>query len=349
MHHYLAAREVGPKPAYPDHSRGFSRCSLIDRSVGSVHTGLGRCHLANGGQVETHVQSFEESFYIVSGSPTLVFDRRAYRLGPGACGVIPVGTPHAWIGPDRGSAHWIDILSPQPRVDGLPSDTFFLGPPRVEERYELDVRDPRSRHLFLLTEADIELDRLRTGASVDAPSVSASMNTALLAYSGITVKMLVDERLGAELSTMFIVEYQPGGVAHLHDHPLEEAYVILEGEVEATADDRTYLLRAGDVFWTGVGCIHGFHNTSQHRVRWLETQAPPLPARYGYRFNRDWEYLSGKLAIQLDGTQSDVSTRTQTDALSRTKLDVPPHAQPEASNRADTDLSSRPAVDVARR
>jgi mannose-6-phosphate isomerase-like protein (cupin superfamily) len=103
---------------------------------------------------------------------------------------------------------------------------------------------------------------------------------------------------------MFMVEYQPGGVAHPHDHPLEESYFILEGDIEAVADGRQYMLSAGDVFWTGVGCIHGFRNTSRHRVRWLETQSPQLPSRYGYRFNRDWQYLADKLA----GPQSVLTT-----------------------------------------
>jgi quercetin dioxygenase-like cupin family protein len=121
------------------------------------------------------------------------------------------------------------------------------------------------------------------------------MATALLAYSGIAVKMLVDERLGAVLHTMFMVEYQPGGVAQPHDHPLEEAYYILEGEVEAMADDEHFVLRPGDVFWTGVGCVHAFWNKSDANVRWLETQAPQPPANHSYRFNRDWEHLADKL------------------------------------------------------
>ena len=89
----------------------------------------------------------------------------------------------------------------------------------------------------------MDVDNLKLGAAVDAPTVSASMATALLAYSGIAVKMLVDPRLGAVLHTMFMVEYQPGGVAQPHDHPLEEAYYILEGEVEAMADDEKFTLR----------------------------------------------------------------------------------------------------------
>ena len=141
----------------------------------------------------------------------------------------------------------------------------------------------------------MNLDRLKAGAPVDEPTVSASMATALLAYSGIAVKMLVDQRLDAQLHTMFMVEYEPGGVAHPHDHPLEEAYVILEGEVEAHADGEQYTLRAGDVFWTGVGCVHAFYNRTEGRVRWLETQSPQPPTRHSYRFNRDWEYLQTRI------------------------------------------------------
>ena len=121
------------------------------------------------------------------------------------------------------------------------------------------------------------------------------MATALLVYSGIAVKMLVDQRLDAQCHTMFMVEYQPGGAAHLHDHPLEEAYYLLDGEVEAVADDKTYILKPGDVFWTGVGCIHAFYNRSNTTVRWLETQAPQPPSRHSYRFNRDWDYVKDKL------------------------------------------------------
>jgi quercetin dioxygenase-like cupin family protein len=94
---------------------------------------------------------------------------------------------------------------------------------------------------------------------------------------------------------MFMVEYQPGGVAQPHDHPLEETYYILEGEVEAMADDEHFVLGPGDVFWTGVGCIHAFWNKSDGRVRWLETQSPQPPTNHSYRFNRDWDYLAERL------------------------------------------------------
>jgi quercetin dioxygenase-like cupin family protein len=301
MHGVIRREDIRPVPAYPGHSKGYSRYPVVDRGVGSVHTALGLCALDAGGHVDTHVQSYEESFYVLEGEPTLVLDGRAHPLPPGACGVIPVGVPHAWLGSGKGTAKWIDMLAPQPREDGAEPDTFFLGPPAAAEKSVLDIRDPRSRNLFRMVDADIMLDKLKVGARVDAPTVSASMATALLAYSGIAVKMLVDQRLDAQLHTMFMVEYQLGGVAHPHDHPFEEAYYILDGEVEATGDDKRYTLRTGDVFWTGVGCVHAFYNTSAGTVRWLETQSPQPPARHSYRFSRDWEYLREKLAGAASG------------------------------------------------
>lgn len=295
MHHVLPASQIQPQPAYVGHSRGFSRASLVDRAAGSVHMGLGLCQLDPGGSLDSHLHSFEESFYVLEGEPTLLMEGRSYTLLPGACGFVPVGVPHAWRGPVRGCARWIDMLSPQPREAGLPDDTFFLGPPAGLEPQALDIRDPRFWNVFRMVDSDIQVEKLRVGAALDAPTVSASMATALLVYSGIAVKMLVDQRLGCNLSSMFMVEYQPGGAAHLHDHPLEESYYILEGEVEAVGDGKSYLLRAGDLFWTGVGCIHAFYNRTNGTVRWLETQSPQPPARYSYRFNRDWDYLKEKL------------------------------------------------------
>ena len=296
MHHVLRADQIRPRPAYPDASSGFARSSLVDAAAGSVHMAVGLCTLDGDGSVDEHVHSFEESFYVLEGSPVLVLDGRGYILRPGACGLVPVGVRHAWAGAGE-SARWIDMCSPQPRVDAVGGeDTFFVGPaPTGLEPAPLDVRDPRTRNLFRLDEGQMSLDRLKAGAAVDEPTVSASMATALLAYSGIAVKMLVDQRLDAQLHTMFMVEYEPGGVAHPHDHPLEEAYVILEGEVEAHADGEQYTLRTGDGFWTGVGCVHAFYNRTDGRVRWLETQSPQPPARHSYRFNRDWEYLQSRI------------------------------------------------------
>ena len=115
------------------------------------------------------------------------------------------------------------------------------------------------------------------------------MDTALLAYSGISVKMLVDRGLGADLLTMFTVDYEVGGAAQAHDHPFEETYFFLAGEVEAELDGQPFRLRAGDIVFAGVGSVHGFWNDGPDRVRWIETQAPQPPARHAYRWEPTWQ------------------------------------------------------------
>jgi quercetin dioxygenase-like cupin family protein len=276
---------------------GLERASLVGRHVGAVHTGFALVSLQPGGSVSTHLHSTEQSFFVLEGSPQVTIEGHTYSLGPGACGLAPVGVPHAWrVDVEGEKATWLEMNAPAPRLSG-PPDTFWTGEPAPAPKAPRppDIRDPRSRVFFRLGEGEMDVDNLKVGAAVDAPTVSASMATALLAYSGIAVKMLVDQRLGAVLHTMFMVEYQPGGVAQPHDHPLEEAYYILEGEVEAMADDDVFVLGPGDVFWTGVGCIHAFWNKTGGRVRWLETQSPQPPANHSYRFNRDWDYLTERL------------------------------------------------------
>jgi mannose-6-phosphate isomerase-like protein (cupin superfamily) len=141
----------------------------------------------------------------------------------------------------------------------------------------------------------MDLHTLAGGSNVDAPTVSPSMATALLAYSGIGVKMLIDQQLGAQLHTMFVVDYQPTAIAHPHDHPFEEAYVFIEGEVHALVDGELMVFHPGDVLWAGVGADHGFENRGSGLVRWIEVQAPQPPARHSYRFSREWEHLAAKL------------------------------------------------------
>jgi quercetin dioxygenase-like cupin family protein len=294
VHHVARAAEIGFGDGPAGHASGYRRAAVIDRSVGSVHTGLSLVELDPGGYLDTHVQSYEEQFYVTEGAPVLILDGHALELTPGACGAIPVGTPHAWRGPASGTARWVELNMPIPRAAG-PRDIFFLGPPSDLPARPLDIRDPRNRHFFRMTEHDIDVDKLKLGAKKEAPTVSASMATALLVYSGVSVKMLVDQRMSAALGQMFMVDYQPGGLALPHDHPLEESYVILEGEVEFVADGETYLLHKGDVCWTGVGCIHAFYNRTNGRIRFLESQSPQPPAQHSYRFDRDWDYLEAKL------------------------------------------------------
>jgi quercetin dioxygenase-like cupin family protein len=276
---------------YGSRSRGLGRWSLVDHSAPAVHTGFGVCELAPGGEIDSHVHSFEESFNMLAGEVVLETPEAAALLVAGDYGVIPLGVPHRWRNIGDATARWADLLTPQPRPE-FGYDTFFTSFANVGEARPIDVRDPRCRSF-----GHIEPDNMDPAKQTqNFLAVSASMRTALLVYSGISLKMMVDSDLGGQLGTMFMVQYEPSGLAGAHDHPFEETYLVLEGEVDAVFDGVSYRLGPGDVGFAGVGSVHQFSNPANVPVRWLETQAPQPPARHSYRFARDWKYLGDVLA-----------------------------------------------------
>jgi quercetin dioxygenase-like cupin family protein len=294
------ALEPTTPAAFAAHSTGFARTQLLGGRHGAIHTSTGLCDIAPGGKIDPHVHSYEESFYVLSGNPTLDVGGQSIELAPDRCGVLPVGTPHAWRNTTGEPARFFEMQAPRAREDDdpAPPDTFFVPEDPGGEVAAVDLRDPRNQNFFRLDMSQMEVDNLKLGSQVGEPQVSASMATALLAYSGIAVKMLVDERLGAALHTMFMVHYQPGGVAHPHDHPLEESYLILDGEVTAEAAGDRFRMGVGDFLWCGAGCVHAFYNETDTTVTWLETSSPQPPARNSYRFNRDWDYLAEREGVQ---------------------------------------------------
>jgi quercetin dioxygenase-like cupin family protein len=283
--------------AFANMSEGFRRWSVVNGANGSVHQEFSLCELAPGGSIRAHVHSFEESIYVLEGELVVETGDGAYILEEGNYGVIQVAAPHAFRNNGNVTARWAEMLAPQPRLEGT-GDTYAVAPLAWSgEPQRVDARDPRTRSFGKITRENMEPSK----QTQNLLAVSASMRTALLVYSGITVKMMVDSDLGAQLSTMFMVQYEPAGVAGAHDHPLEETYMILEGEVDAWFDGAQYRMKPGDIAWAGVGCIHEFRNPTQGIVRWLETQAPQPPRRYSYRFRRDWTYLEEALQKEEKG------------------------------------------------
>ena len=276
-------------------SNGYTTDPTIDEAAGGVQMGFSVARLAAGGAVDSHVQSFEESLYVVEGNLVVDTAEGSYSLVAGDYALLPVGTTHALRNLSDEEVVFAEMSAPLPR-ERFNLDTQFPDPLQVSQPEPIDVRDPRNR-FFGHIDAENMDPALQTQ---DRLALSASMRTALLVYSGISVKMMVDSDLGADLSTMFMVQYEQGGFAGAHDHPLEEAYMILEGEVEAGFDGEKYHLVSGDVAWAGVGCVHEFRNVGDGVVRWLETQAPQPPPRHSYRFARDWAYLENALAQEND-------------------------------------------------
>lgn len=261
---------------------------------GAVHTEAAVGAFVPGGWIARHIHSFEEALYVLAGELILELDGHVHRLASGDFALIPIGTWHALADAGPDPVRWFAVNTPQ-RLDpaGGRRDTFYRGGP-------LDVAavaaraarpafgDPSLRWVghYDGTPPQAEALRVADPAHGRAP---AGADTAILAYSGISVKMLVDRTAGADLLTMFTVDYEPNGAAQVHDHPFEEVYFFLEGEIDGVLDGETVTLRAGDVAFAGVGSTHGFFNTGDGRVRWIETQAPQPPARHAYRWVDAWK------------------------------------------------------------
>lgn len=260
---------------YEAHSSGFRCATYVDRAIGSVHMGTGICYLEAGGNIQPHLHSFEESFYILDGNVIVQIGEQVHSLGPGDFGLISTGTKHGFRNTGSGTARWLEMQAPQPRPIDYGRDTFFL---RDEMPGEVTSPEPATSLLGHFDEVQLP----RPGGSSEMEGFNPT--------TGIAIKMFVDRSFGAIHQSLFLIQYMPGAKIDPHDHTFEESYYIVSGRVQAVADGQTYDLGPGDVIWTGVGCIHSFANVGNEPVRWIETQAPLPPAREVFRFERDWAH-----------------------------------------------------------
>jgi len=277
MHH---VSKIDPTTAqtpklYEGQSSGFRRAGYVDRSMGSVHMGTGICFLNANGIIQPHLHSFEESFYILEGNVIAQIGEQAYLLSPGHFGLISTGVQHAFRNASDKPARWLEMHAPQPRpVDAQAGrDTFFVG---GEVSAEAKAPENGTSQLGHFDEAQLP----QPGG--------ASQMEGFNPTTGVAIKMFVDRSFGAIHQSLFLIQYMPAAKIDPHDHTFEESYFIVSGRVKATADGKVYDLGAGDVIWTGVGCIHSFENVGSEPVRWIETQAPLPPAKEVFRFERDW-------------------------------------------------------------
>jgi quercetin dioxygenase-like cupin family protein len=275
-------------------SHGLARNVLVGTVEGAVHTELAVTAFQPGGWLQRHFHSFEEAFYVLAGEVLLELDGHAHRLAKGDFALLPVGTWHALGNAGSQTVRLLSVNTPlRLPPAALRRDTFFAAEPF--DLAALDAiaarptfGDPRLRWIghYDGTPPQAEALALADPARGRRP---VGRDNALTVYSGISVKMLVDRVFGAELLTMFTVDYEPGGSAQVHDHPFEETYFFLDGEIEADLDGVTRTIRAGDVVFSSVGATHGFFNNGDGRVRWIETQAPQPPERHSYRWLDHWK------------------------------------------------------------
>jgi mannose-6-phosphate isomerase-like protein (cupin superfamily) len=109
----------------------------------------------------------------------------------------------------------------------------------------------------------------------------------------VSIRMMVDQLLGAQQHTLFVVEFEPSTVrdgmsAKEHFHPFEEIYYFLAGTADGRLGGEPVHVEAGDLVFAGVNTSHGFTNNGDVPMRWIEAQAPMPPAMHGTMFEADW-------------------------------------------------------------
>ena len=260
---------------YEGHASGLRRTTLLDRAAGSVHIGYCMCTLNAGGEIDRCIHAYEKSVYVLAGELQLERDGHLIALAKGDYGLVPPGTPHAFRNAGLQSARWVEICAPQPKAVGGWQDTFFIG--RADWNRPIataDLKDPRTK---LVGHYD--------GTMPEATHMHSDLR-------GFSIKRFIDGEFGAVHLTMFAVQFVSGGICNHHDHAFEEAYLVLEGDVDITFDGCDYTLHTGDLAWTGVGSRHAFFPRQGRPVRWLEIQAPQPPAQFANRWHSRWEYLA---------------------------------------------------------
>jgi mannose-6-phosphate isomerase-like protein (cupin superfamily) len=287
MHHVSNIRDASAQPpkAYEKYSAGFRRATYVDHAMGSVHMGVGICYLDPRGSIQRHLHSFEESFYILSGSPVLAVGDQGYQLRPGHFGLISTGKQHTWRNAPGEPARWLEMQAPQPRPLEYGRDTFFVDGDGDVTAQPLPPPEGAEGAKLMLGHFD--------ESALPRPGGPAQME-GFNPTTGVAIKMFVDRSLGAIHQSLFLIQYAPGAKIDPHDHTFEESYFIVSGRVRAVADGKKYDLGPADVIWTSVGCIHSFENAGTEPVRWIETQAPLPPAKEVFRFERDWANLASR-------------------------------------------------------
>jgi quercetin dioxygenase-like cupin family protein len=276
MHHVgRLAETTNDLGVYAGHSEGLSRLALVDRAARSVHQTVTVAELEPGGRVQRHLHAHEEAIYVLDGGLTLSLPEGDYELVADDYVFIEAGVAHAVSNTASARARWYELAAPQPS-DGF-ADTAWPSSSPPETEVELAFRRGR-----------FAVDQL--------PPPSGTLGLAGFGganVGGASLKMLIDREFGASQFNLMVLQYAPGGMIKEHDHAFEEAFLFLDGEIEAVLDGTTYVLRAGDYCWSGVASMHSFANRSEVPVRWIETQVPQPPSRHQARFRGDWEALAG--------------------------------------------------------
>ncbi|HSK23047.1 MAG TPA: cupin domain-containing protein [Egicoccus sp.] len=266
-------------------SDGLRVGHLVGADEGSVHVELSVVELAPGGHVAGHLHPFEESFYLFEGALELAVDGRAHALVADDFGFVPVGVPHAWRNPGDRPARWYRVRAPQPRGIG-PSDGTFpvaVAPSRgVEPVAELHPLSPHVGHFSL--------------PDLPSPGPLAMPGAHGHNIRDVSVRMMVDDVLGAIHHQLFMVQFVPstlpGFSGSAHFHAFEEAYLVVSGHGVVELEGERFDAGPGDLAWAGTGAMHAWTATGDEPLRFIELMVPRPPYTNMLFSEQTWRTLA---------------------------------------------------------
>lgn len=274
---------------------GLRVATYVSAAEGAVHLETAVSELAPGGAVRGHLHPFEESFYVLAGRGLLAIGDTRYEVQPGDFGFAPLAFPHAWSNPSGEPLRWLRVRSPQPRPIGPHAGTYPVP----------DLPLPSSGRPITGTEVGQRFVGHFADEQLPPPGPLSMPGYHGYNVRNVSVRMMVDEQLGARHQALFVVQFQPAtGLpagelsAKEHFHPFEEIYFFTAGQARGRLAGQACEVAAGDLVFAGVGASHGFTNSGDTPVRWIEAQAPAPPAADGFFFEDDWVQLGHRLAVQ---------------------------------------------------
>lgn len=252
-------------------SQGFSTATLVSIEDGSTHVEISLCALEPGGFVSGHLHPFEESFYVLSGEAIVSIDHTGHHVVTDDFGFAPVSAPHAWSNPFDATVLWYRVRSPQPRPVGEFNGTYPIGDsPIPADGRRVRELNPRSRHLGHFAVSDMSPPGPLTMPGTHGHNIR-----------NVSVRMMVDDVLGAIHHQTFMVKFEPtegdyfSGSPHYHD--FEEAYYVVSGNGETMLEGETFEMHTGDLVWVASGTMHAWRAVGDEPLRFIELMAPRPP------------------------------------------------------------------------